>query len=145
MGDIMSILSANFKAVGTSVPSRTPYVAVDPAAYQGTWTGKYANNKSFKITVSNVSGFRAKVQYQSDGTNKYQDVLIKDKSFRVGDTKFTLLAPATAATPATLAADGTVIIAAKAAMAATATIKNVVTDPATGSTFLDTATATQSQ
>jgi hypothetical protein len=38
-----------------------------------------------------------------------------------------LLAPATAAT------------------AATATIKNVVTDPATGSTFLDTATATQSQ
>ena len=127
MGDIMSILSANFKAVGTSVPSRTPYVAVDPAAYQGTWTGKYANNKSFTITVSNVSGFRAKVHYQSDGTNKFQDVLIKDKSFRVGDTKFTLLAPATAAT------------------AATATIKNVVTDPATGSTFLDTATATQSQ
>jgi hypothetical protein len=133
MADIMSILSANFKAVGTSVPSRTPYVAVDPAAYQGTWTGKYANNKSFTITVSNVSGFRAKVHYQSDGTNKYQDVLIKDKSFRVGDTKFMLLAPATAATPA------------KAATAATATIKNVVTDPATGSTFLDTATATQSQ
>jgi hypothetical protein len=123
----MSILSANFKAVGTSVPSRTPYVAVDPAAYQGTWTGKYANNKSFTITVSNVSGFRAKVHYQSDGTNKFQDVLIKDNSFRVGDTKFTLLAPATAAT------------------AATATIKNVVTDPATGGTFLDTATATQSQ
>ena len=133
MSDIMSILSANFKAVGTSVPSRTPYVAVDPAAYQGTWTGKYANNKSFTITVSNVSGFRAKVHYQSDGTNKFQDVLIKDNSFRVGDTKFTLLAPATAATPA------------KAATAATATIKNVVTDPATGGTFLDTATATQSQ
>src|ERR1035437_1217055 len=113
MADIMSILSANFKAVGTSVPSRTPYLAVDPAAYQGTWTGKYANNKSFKITVSNVSGFRAKVHYQSDGTNKSQDVLIKDNSFRVGDTKFMLLAPATAATPATLAADGTVIIAAK--------------------------------
>ena len=127
MADIMSILSANFKAVGTSVPSRTPYVAVDPAAYQGTWTGKYANNKSFKITVSNVSGFRAKVQYQSDGTNKYQDVLIRDKSFRVGDTKFMLTKAATATT------------------AGTAQIKNVVTDPATGGTFLDTATATQSQ
>jgi hypothetical protein len=133
MGDIMSILSANYKTVGLSVPSKTPYVPVDPAAYQGTWTGTYANNKSFTITVSNVSGFRAKVQYHSDGTNKYQDVLIKDKSFRVGDTKFMLLAPATAAT------------AAKAATAATATIKNVVTDPATGGTFLDTATATQSQ
>src|ERR1035437_10699881 len=127
MADLMSILSANYKTVGLSVPSKTPYVAVDPASYQGTWTGKYANNKSFKITVSNVSGFRAKVQYQSDGTNKYQDVLIKDNSFRVGDTKFTLLAPATAAT------------------AATATIKNVVTDPEIGSTLLDTATATQSQ
>ena len=133
MADIMSILSANFKAVGSSVPTKTPYVPVDPAAYQGTWTGKYANNKSFTITVSNVSGFRAKVHYQSDGTNKFQDVLIKDKSFRVGDTKFMLLAPAKAATPA------------KASTAATATIKNVVTDPATGSTFLDTATATQSQ
>src|ERR1035437_4802602 len=133
MSDIMSILSANFKAVGTSVPSRTPYVAVDPAAYQGTWTGTYANNKSFTITVSNVSGFRAKVQYHSDGTNKYQDVLIKDNSFRVGDTKFTLLAPATAATAGT------------PATAATSTIKTVVTDPATGGTFLDTATATQSQ
>ena len=145
MGDIMSILSANFKAVGTSVPSRTPYVAVDPAAYQGTWTGTYANNKSFTITVSNVSGFRAKVQYHSDGTNKYQDVLIKDNSFRVGDTKFTLLAPATAATAGTAATDGTAATAATPATAATATIKNVVTDPATGGTFLDTATATQSQ
>ena len=127
MADLMSILSANYKTVGLSVPSKTPYVAVDPAAYQGTWTGKYANNKSFKITVSNVSGFRAKVHYQSDGTNKFQDVLIKDKSFRVGDTKFMLTKAATATT------------------AGTAQIKNVVTDPATGGTFLDTATATQSQ
>jgi hypothetical protein len=46
--------------------------------------------------------------------------MIKDNSFRVGDTKFTLT------------------------KAGTAQIKNVVTDPATGSTFLDTATAKQS-
>ena len=32
-------------------------VAVDPKLYQGSWTGKYANNKSFTITVSNVTGF----------------------------------------------------------------------------------------
>src|SRR5467141_2909151 len=92
MADIMSILSANYKAVGLTVPSKTPYVAVDPALYEGSWTGKYADNKSFTITVSNVTGFRAKVQYQSAGTNKYQDVLIKDSSFRIGDTKFTLTA-----------------------------------------------------
>ena len=117
MADVLSILSANYKTVGLTVPSKTPYVAVDPALYTGDWTGKYANNKKFKITISDVSGFRAKVHYQSDGTSKYQDVLIKDKSFRVGDTKFTLTATGKAQ------------------------IKNVVTDPATGGTFLDTAFA----
>src|ERR1700682_5361605 len=119
MGDIMIILSANYKTVGLAVPSKTPYVAVDPKLYQGSWTGKYANNKSFTITVSNVSGFHAKVKYQSDSTVKYQDVRFKDLSFRVGDTKFTLT------------------------KLGTAQVKNVVTDPATGSTFLDTAVATQ--
>ena len=93
MGDLMSILSANYKAVGAATPSKTPYVPVDPKLYQGTWTGKYANNKTFKITVSDVSGFHAKVHYQSDATSKYQDVLIKDQTFRIGDTKFTLTEP----------------------------------------------------
>ncbi|MFL6838567.1 MAG: hypothetical protein ACJ8FZ_14900 [Bradyrhizobium sp.] len=120
MADVLNILSANYKAVGLTVPSKTPYVAVDPALYEGTWTGKYANNKTFKITISNVTGFRAKVQYQSGGTNKYQEVLIKDQSFRVGDTKFML------------------------AGTGKALIKNVVTDAASGQTFLDTAYATHS-
>jgi hypothetical protein len=119
MADMMSILAANYKAVGLTIPSKTPYVAVDPALYSGEWTGKYANNKSFKITVMNVTGFRAKVHYQSEGTSKYQEVLIKDNSFRVGDTKFTLQGKKTAL------------------------IKNVVTDPASGQTFLDQAYAKQ--
>ena len=118
MVDLMSTLSANYKAVGLTVPSKTPYVAVDPALYEGSWTGKYADNKTFTITVSNVTGFRAKVHYQSDGASKYQDVLIKDSGFRVGDTKFTLTGN-------------------KKAL-----IKNVVTDPASGQTFLDQAYAT---
>src|SRR5712664_2774126 len=120
MADLMSILSANYKTVGLITPSKTRYVAVDPTLYQGSWTGKYANNKSFTITVSDVSGFHAKVKYQSDSTVKYQDVLIKDLAFRVGDTKFTLT------------------------KTGKAQIKNVVTDPATGRTYLDTAYATQS-
>jgi hypothetical protein len=121
VADIMSILSANYKAVGLTVPSKTPYVAVDPTLYQGTWSGKYANGKSFTISIADVSGFRAQVKYQSEGTVKYQSVLIKDLSFRIGDTKMTL-----------------------SATLGTATVKNVVTDPATGSTFLDTATAARS-
>ena len=120
MADIMSILSANYKAAGFSVPSKTKYVAVDPQLYQGTWSGTYPDKKTFKFTVSDVNGFRAQVKYQSGSTVKYQSVLIKDNSFRVGDTKFTLIKPGTAQ------------------------IKNVITDPATGSTYLDTAMATQS-
>ena len=58
------------------------------------------------------------MQYQSsDGTSKYQDVLIKDNSFRIGDTKFTLTA------------------------LGKAEVKNVVTDPASGQTSLDQAYA----
>ena len=120
MADLWNIISANYKTVGTTVPSKTPYVAVDPKLYEGSWTGKYADQKMFKITVSNVTGFRAKVQYQSGGTNKYQEVLIKDNAFRVGDTKFTLTGNNTAL------------------------IKNVVTDGASGQTYLDQAYAKRS-
>jgi hypothetical protein len=122
MTDVTSILASAYKSNTLSVSSSdSKYVAVDPTLYQGSWTGKYANYKSFSVTVSNVSGFRAKVHYQSDGTSKYQDVLIKDGSFRVGDTKFTLTAKGKAQ------------------------IRNVVTDPASGQTYLDTAYATQSK
>ena len=120
MADLWNIISANYKTVGMTVPSKTPYVAVDPNLYEGSWTGKYADQKTFKISVSNVTGFRAKVQYQSGGTNKYQEVLIKDNAFRIGDTKFTLTGNNTAL------------------------IKNVVTDGASGQTYLDQAYAKRS-
>jgi hypothetical protein len=120
VADALSILSASYKSGGLSVPSKTKYVAVDPSLFQGNWTGTYPDKKTFSIAVSDVSGFRAQVKYQSGGTVKYQSVLIKDNSFRVGDTKFMLT------------------------KVGSAQIKNVVTDPATGSTYLDTATATQS-
>lgn len=117
MADVLSILSTAYK---TTVPTTSSkYVAVDAEAYKGSWQGKYANGKSFDVNISQVSGFRAQVKYQSEGTVKYQQVLIKDNSFRVGDTKFTLTGDNKA------------------------TIKNVVTDAATGSTYLDTAFATR--
>jgi hypothetical protein len=119
MADLLSIISANYKTVGLTVPTKTPYFAVNPDNYKGDWTGKYANNKSFKITISDVTGFRAKVHYQSDSTSKYQDVLIRDNAFKIGDTKFTL------------------------AKNGKAEIRNVVTDPASGQTYLDTAYASR--
>lgn len=120
MADLLGIISANYKTVGTTIPSKTPYFDVDPANFEGRWSGKYADNKSFSVTVSNVTGFRAKVKYESAGTVKYQDVLIRDNSFRVGDTKFALQANGKAQ------------------------IKTAVTDPASGSTYLDTAYAARS-
>ena len=120
MADILGIISSNYLTVGNNVNiSGSKYVNVDPAAFEGSWTGKYANNQSFSVSISNVTGFRAKAKYQSGSTVKYQDVLIKDNAFRIGDTKFTLQARGKAL------------------------IKNVITDPATGSTYLDQAIATQ--
>lgn len=120
MSDIYSIISSNYVAVGANVNlQKSPYVPVDAAAYEGTWSGKYANNDSFNIQVSNVIGFRAKVRYQSGGTVKYQDVLIRDNSFRVADSKFTLT------------------------KIGTAQVKTVLTNAATGTQSLETAYAKQ--
>jgi len=122
MADVMSVLAAAYKSNSLApLPSKSKYVAVDPKLYEGSWSGKYANHKSFEITITEVSGFHARVKYQSEGTVKYQEVLIKDQAFRIGDTKFTLVGKGKAQ------------------------IKNVVTDPATGSTYLDTAYAAQSK
>jgi hypothetical protein len=137
MADIMSILQSSYTTSALSTPSNTPYTNVDPTSYQGTWEGTYNNNQKFQLTVSQVNGFRAQVKYQSGSTVQYQSVLIKDSSFRVGDTKFTLTkaqTPATAATDTDPAVD---------AQGGTASIRTAITDPVTGSTNLITATATQ--
>ena len=115
MADILSILSSNY---ATTVPTTSgKYVNVDADAYKGSWEGTYADKKTFKVEVQQVSGFRAQVKYSSAGTVKYQQVLIKDNAFRIGDTKFQVTANNKA------------------------TVKNAVTDPVTGSTYLDTAYA----
>lgn len=118
MGDIMSILQSSYTAASQSTPSNTPYTNVDPTLYQGNWSGTYNNNQKFEISVSQVNGFRAQVKYQSGSTIQYQSVLIKDGSFRFGDTKFTLTAQGTA------------------------TVRNVVTDPASGNTSVIQGSAT---
>lgn len=112
MADIMSILSSSYTTAALSTPSNTPYVPVDADSYQGNWSGTYNNGKTFALQISNVNGFRAQVKYQSGSTVQYQSVLIKDSSFRVGDTKFTLNS------------DGS------------ADIRTAISDPVTGSTSL---------
>jgi hypothetical protein len=116
MADIVSILANSYQTA--PVPSHTAYVPVDPTLYDGTWKGVYSTGEKFSFTISNVQGFRARVQYQSgNGPIKSQDVLIKDNSFRIADTKFLLK------------------------KVGHAQIKTVVTNPATGANVLNTAYA----
>ena len=120
MADLMSIIASNYVTAGSMYnTSSTPYVPVDAEQYQGTWSGAYADNTKFTVQVSNVVGFRAKVKYQSGSTVKFQDVLIKDNSFKFGDSKFTLT------------------------QTGKAQIKTVMTNAATGAQSLETAYATQ--
>jgi hypothetical protein len=120
MSDIMSVIASSYATAPLSTTSNKPYTNVDPKSYQGTWSGTYSNNQKFEFTISDVNGFRAQVKYQSGGTVQYQQVLIRDSSFRIGDTKFTLT--------------GT----------GNAQIRNAVTDPVTGQTGLVTGDASQS-
>jgi hypothetical protein len=118
MSDIISVI-ANAYATAPLTPTTTKYTNVDPKSYVGTWEGTYSNNQKFKITISDVNGFRAQVKYQSGSTTQYQQVLIGNSSFRIGDTKFMLT--------------GT----------GKANVFNAVTDPVTGNTSLVQGAATQ--
>ena len=119
MSDIYSILANSYKASAPTGQTLGPYKNVDPTAYEGDWSGSYDNNQQFQITVSQVEGFRARVEYQSGSTRLYQQVLISNNSFRIGDTKFVLGKPGSAQ------------------------IGTVVTSPVDGSTTLLKGSATQ--
>jgi len=119
MSDIMSVLQSAY-ATAPLTPTNTKYTPVDPTSYQGTWSGTYSNNQKFELTISDINGFRAQVKYQSGTTTQYQQVLIGNSSFRIGDTKFVLTG------------------------SGKAMVANAVTDPVTGNTSLVQGSATQS-
>jgi hypothetical protein len=116
MSDIMSVIASAY-ASQPLMPATTKYTPVD-ATYEGTWQGTYSNNQKFQISITDVNGFRAQVKYQSDGITQYQQVLIGNSSFRVGNSKFVLT--------------GT----------GKAQVYNAVTDPTTGNTSLVQGSAT---
>ncbi|WP_083839182.1 hypothetical protein [Bradyrhizobium sp. STM 3809] len=118
MSDIFTVLQNSY-ATAPLTPSNVRYTPVDPASYQGSWTGSYSNGQSFKLTIANVSGFRAQVKYQSGATVQYQQVLIGNSAFRIGNTKFVLT------------------------NTGQATVATAVTDPVTGNTSLIQGQATQ--
>ena len=119
MADFFTILSNSYKTAPTPAgPSSAKYVPVDPTNWTGTFKGTYSTGEKFSFQIMDVQGFRAKVRYQTDkGISQFQDVLIKDNSFRIGDSKFLMK------------------------QIGHAQIKTVVTNPATGASVLNTAYA----
>ena len=69
MSDIMSVIASAY-ATAPLTPTTTKYTNVDSKSYQGTWEGIYSNNQKFKITISDVNGFRAQVKYQSGSSTQ---------------------------------------------------------------------------
>lgn len=120
MSDIFTVLQSAYSSPLLPQTGNVRYTPVDPDSYQGSWSGTYNNGQTFDLTISEVSGFRAQVKYQSGSTVQYQQVLIGNSSFRIGDTKFVLQG------------SGQALVA------------TAVTDPATGNTSLIQANATQS-
>ena len=118
MSNIFSVLRSAYASASLTPISNKPYTKVDPASYQGTWSGSYTNNQKFEFTISNVKGFRAQVKYRSGSTTQYQQVLIRNSSFRISNTKFILTGKGKA------------------------TVVNAVTDPRTGDASLVQGSAT---
>jgi hypothetical protein len=91
MSNIFNVLQSAYASAAQAAPlSNKPYTNVDPKSYQGSWQGTYSDNTAFEFTISQVHGFRAVVRYQSGSTVQAQQVLIRDSSFRIGNTKFVL-------------------------------------------------------
>jgi hypothetical protein len=126
VSDIFSVLQNAYASASLNTAATSgKYVAVQPSDYQGTWTGEYPSGTGqgtpFTFTISDVNGFKAEIKYQSGSTLQRASVLIKNSTFRIGDTQFQL----------TGSGSGTAII------------KSVVTSPVDGSLSMQEAEATQ--
>jgi hypothetical protein len=115
--NIFSILqSAYTPTTQVSIPPGSKFAKVDPTQFQGTWTTKDSNGKPLTVTISNVSGYRANVRFQSaDGGLQTARVLINTNHvFRIGNSQIQVVG------------------------AGKMTISTVITDPTTGNESLET-------
>jgi hypothetical protein len=119
--NIFSILaSAYTPPTQVSIPPGSKFAPVDPTQWQGTWTTKDSNGKPVTLTISNVSGYRANVRFQSvDGGLQTGRVLINTNGvFRIGNSQMQLTS------------------------AGKMTISSVITDSTTGNQSIETDYAT---
>ena len=110
MSDIMSILQNAYASTPQSlIAPGSKFANVDPTKWQGTWTGKDAQNQPVSISITKVSGYRANVVMTNSSGDQFQRAFITtNNTFRIGDSQFALTA------------------------AGKATLTTIVTDPSTG-------------
>jgi hypothetical protein len=119
--NIFSILQSAYTApTQPSFPPGSKFANVDPTKWQGTWTATDSNGKPVTLTISNVSGYRASVRFQSaDGGLQTGRVFINTNNvFRIGDSQMQL------------------------ASAGKMTISTIITNPTTGKQSVETDHAT---
>jgi hypothetical protein len=121
INSIFSALQSSYTPpTQVSIPPGSKFANVDPTQWQGTWTAKDSNGKPVTVTISNVSGYRATVRFQSaDGGLQTGRVLINTNNiFRIGDSQMQMTS------------------------AGKMTISTVITDPTTGNESMETDYAT---
>ena len=92
--DIFSILQSAYTApTQVSIPPGSKFADVDPTKWQGTWTATDTKGKPVTIKISNVSGYRATVRFQSaDAGLQFGRVLINTNNvFRIGASQMQLV------------------------------------------------------
>jgi hypothetical protein len=120
-GGIFSILASAYKApTQISIPPGSKFANVDPTQWQGTWTAKDSNGKPVTLKISNVSGYRATVRFESaDGGLQVGRVYINTNGiFRIGNSQM------------------------QRTSAGKMTISTVIADPTTGNQSMETDHAT---
>ena len=117
--NILTILQNSY-STPAQFPPGSKFAKVDPTQWQGTCTTKDSNGKPVTLTISNVSGYRANVRFQSaDGGLQTGRVAINTNNvFRIGNSQMQLTG------------------------AGKMTISSVITDSATGNESIETDHAT---
>ncbi len=92
MSDIMSILQNAYASTPQSlIAPGSKFANVDPTKWQGTWTGKDAQNQPVSISITKVSGYRANVVMTNSSGDQFQRAFITtNNTFRIGDSQFAL-------------------------------------------------------
>src|ERR1700761_6336769 len=119
--NIFSILQSAYTApTQVSIPPGSKFANVDPTQWQGTWTATDTNGKPVTINISNVSGYRATVRFQSQsgGLQTGRVYINTNGIFRIGDSQMQLTS------------------------AGKMTINTVITDATTGNQSMETDYAT---